>query len=412
MKRLLFYSVCSLFLAVNSEATSLKAEIEAEYKTFKGQVIPNLHTQPCKAVQFIEYLRGKSNDKNAFQKISMIMLNGTGVGGISNRPATQDERKIMFQALRQAVDNKAFPNLQELRYESEEIKKHQSVVMRAAEVLGYLKNKPVNFLTDPQEYQRFVHHVKKTELNPNNNQLQLNGRYTQSANLLYIESPTVGVNPLYPGSHFPKAPLLHPYSPTGGDQTQGTNSGAFPSLLVRVKFPMTEYRHHLPPALQEKIRSVPDSDIELFFITQTRPSNAFNIESPLLFRPHYWLSPNGSGWQAPVATDFIKTPLGETLQQEASYYDDIHVHDNVVSPHNYSVEHLLTKGHDLAFWSWVHNPGTNRYALTLHWLLTTEANKDLRELLRKNSSSLRTFADLARLFNQSDRFRKLYHFAF
>ena len=101
-----FVFICFLG-RVYAQAMALEAEIEGEYATFRSTLIPNKVNQPCPAVQFIQYLQeNAAKVRNAAQKIARIIGSGAGVGGISDREATPEERTLILKGINFAVEQK------------------------------------------------------------------------------------------------------------------------------------------------------------------------------------------------------------------------------------------------------------------------------------------------------------------
>lgn len=359
----LFPIICLLGM-VYSQAMgasyTLAGEIQREYQAFQGKMIPNVSKadQPCKAVQFLYYLQENAlRDRRAAQKIALIIGTGAGVGGISDREATPTERALMVRGLNFAVNK----NMNEQNFNLTS-NSHKGLWARA--------------------HQKVVEHLINC-----------------SQRLKKMPLTAVPRNPNYKG-HFPQAPVFHPYNPT-------THRFLFP---VATKLEMSLIRPLLPVDIQESIQSLQDNQIDLFFVAQEKV-NGWGGTFDTLFRPHYWVSPNGTPWQANVFARFSKAPYGETLTQNGETTQEVHVHDEVSSPNNFSIDPILPQPpRSLAFWSLCQNPSTNRYALTLHWILEDYDPVELRSLIEYYPP--KNFGDLANRIATNSPFSNLYHFAF
>lgn len=327
----------------------LTFEIEREYQTFRGARIPSLTSQLCKVVQFIYHLQGKKGDAYTAQKIAMIIGNGTGVGGIDlHRTATDDEKKVIFDCLHKSVKRgAAFSDFQlSSRATDSVIGQHQRVVEMAVTVINTREewgvNQSFNFINDSL-YDSFKQ-IVLADSTPTRSMPRVN---------------EIARNPNY-GGMFPNAPVLHFYDAQA-------NPGFF-SLTQQL--PFSEYKRQLPENVKSCINSIADEGIDLFFISQYRLFKQRDT-GDTLFRAHYWVSPNGHPWNSYVTASFLRANRGLTLLQDKILYTQgVNVHDGISSPNNFSVEDLLPKKDEsISFWILVHNPITNRYALTLYWYL-------------------------------------------
>ncbi len=396
-----------VLLTLGCQATSLEQEISQEYKRFQ----PSPRSSLCKAVQFIQRLQTQ-NTATAPQKIALILRKGAGVGGISKRPATSEEQEAIFSVLQAIV--RPTHDIKELGFKTDDCQssdRHLSFVTGAAYVLKNSPNK-INW-QDPHEQDLLRYHANQVPFSVQNSNLSFEKKGPRV--LPYLDAH-VGVSQQYHSS-FPKAPMLHPYHPGGNSQL-----GAVPYLPMRAKFPIANYRKALPQNVQQHIQGILDQNLDLFFIVQGRAWDDTNDDKdPLLFRAHYWMDPNAPrnhlnySYDVWTSGTFLKVPFGSTLKQDETIFNQqvyIHSVDNQVrsSPNNFSIEHLLTYGQDLAFFSLVQNPQTGRYALTLHWLLTSDGIKAIAPYVEHYP--IPNFKSFAELMLQNDRFRKLYHFAF
>lgn len=101
-----YFSILMLLMSCNvinsTSLTKLEDDIQKDYKQFTGYKVPNLKVQPCFAVQFVYSLQiqlKRKNDRETADKIRLIITNGTGVGGISKRITTEDEKRVLLGAI-------------------------------------------------------------------------------------------------------------------------------------------------------------------------------------------------------------------------------------------------------------------------------------------------------------------------
>lgn len=115
LKNLNIFALFVVMLFFNEKETQafderqIDLEIQNEYQKFKGYTIPGTSHQPCLAIQFVYSLQEKlkqTQDDNIAQKIVLIVGRGVGVGGISERQATEEESKLLYSALYQVASFK------------------------------------------------------------------------------------------------------------------------------------------------------------------------------------------------------------------------------------------------------------------------------------------------------------------
>ncbi|RZI46515.1 hypothetical protein [Candidatus Finniella inopinata] len=157
MLKKFFVFVCFLG-GVYAQATTLESEIVDEYSTFRINLMQNRVNQPCSAVQFIRHLQENAEIyDNAAKKIALIIGSGAGVGGISDREATPEERALILEGINFAVEQgiqEAGFNL-ELKGFDDHIGKHQTVVARLIEAAkagqNLVQNNLLNSLRVPRD---------------------------------------------------------------------------------------------------------------------------------------------------------------------------------------------------------------------------------------------------------------------
>lgn len=171
-----------IFLSLDKETTGhysscIELEIQNEYEKFTGCTIPDLRNQPCLAVQFVYSLQEKlknTHDKNIAEKIALIIGRGVGVGGISERQATDEEHKLLFSALYQVASYKIeeecysfsplSANIRGTFYTKSDLYKvevNQLINISISKVVreDKLEVSSLNFLKDQNSYERLLESV-------------------------------------------------------------------------------------------------------------------------------------------------------------------------------------------------------------------------------------------------------------
>ena len=330
----------------------LIADIEQGYKKFQSCKVPGI----SKPVQYLCYLQENADKiENAAKKIALIIATGAGVGGMGERKATPTERALMVRGINFAVRKK--------------VQKAEFNLM----LLG-------------------------SDAHSNGHQSMVDRLIDRSQEIQKLSLNNVEKNPNYDG-FYPQAPVFHPY-----------NALSHPFMFsVATKLGFSVAREFLPVDIRDSVSALSDENLDLFFIAQQKiPGDEINTT---LFRPHYWVSPNGERWQNNVWARFSKAPYGNTLTKDEETTQDVHVHDSVSSPDNFSVEQILpTPSGSLAFWSLCRNPVNDRHALTLHWILEGDDPQNLWNIVADLSD--KTLGGLSDRIAAHHSLRKLYNFAF
>ena len=94
---------CSLGCGTCMTDDALEKQLHSQYQLFQGRAVPYVTAPVCKAVQFMYHLL-ENPDEYLARKLAMLIGRGAGVDGISQRPATEDERKLIFSGLYKAKE--------------------------------------------------------------------------------------------------------------------------------------------------------------------------------------------------------------------------------------------------------------------------------------------------------------------
>ncbi len=105
MRKILLFFIVSLSLSAWA-SDDLERQISDKYKTFQATFEPDSGSNLCSAVRFVKKLiaelEGISDTKerlNQQRMIAAVLLEGKGVGGISDRPATGEEEAEIKRAI-------------------------------------------------------------------------------------------------------------------------------------------------------------------------------------------------------------------------------------------------------------------------------------------------------------------------
>lgn len=165
-----------LFLCLNTHvySNSLEEGIVKDYQNFRkySYNIPDLHNIVAYPVKYVSYLHSQLLEaqdrkviKKLSKKISAIVINGVGFGGISDQEATEEERKILLGAFYSASKNHPTFVSQIFRDEAVQpyLTEHYRVLYSIYEVSkdSNFKLDSLNFFTDMQSYRSLSDYASK-----------------------------------------------------------------------------------------------------------------------------------------------------------------------------------------------------------------------------------------------------------
>jgi hypothetical protein len=200
-------------------------------------------------------------------------------------------------------------------------------------------------------------------------------------------SPVGGLNPI--------APLFHTY------HILASHSYFFSKIP---KF----YLPFIPESILQKLRELNISNPEIYFVPQ-----GYNSDDPIQFKPSYWLHPNapspipdGNYAKGNVNIGIFESTTAKQLTIDGvdrmiqkSYY----LHDGRISPDHGKLN--ITKS-DLPIAFWTIAISGDKSAVTLHWILTFEQSKEIREYINQGNNTLET---LIEKFEENEPYNSLVH---
>ena len=192
----------------------------------------------------------------------------------------------------------------------------------------------------------------------------------------------------------PKAPVFHPYHPSGSEDGSLQPGHDLIQFSLNLKLPAV-FQEVLPPAIQARLleRGLGPDQVDMFCVSQNLPGTA-----ALLFRPHYWTDPEAPAhgsyqsahqvqvgiFEAAPAVHFLGHQPGTILQANISVHPGEHS-IIVSSPDNLAVAGL-TPLHSQSFWTLTQVHG--RAAATLH-LLLSQAEQPVWEAILLRAGTFR-----------------------
>ncbi len=374
-------------------------DIQTQYQQFLKKTPQQMATDLGQSVEFVKSLSPAvrfvvnlkqsmdkaSQDMKTFyaQMIAKIIARGAGVGGVSQRPATEQERYFILKALHGAVNQGVTEK--DLGLNAPSLTGHQTFVS------NFVKNAKYSFSVQQEVFGDGL--ADKALIGKFGN-IEVTHQYN---------------------SDFPTAPIIHPYNL---DDTVQDQKRMF--IPLRIKLPIQSYYWNLPENVLQAIQQIPSDKLDLFFIAQ---NNVWKREADLLYRPHYWVFPNApaygnfnQGFSAKIT--FLPVPFGTTISHQHGPFADggfsVHPGEDgrvVSSGVNCSIENLIQgkKNQSLAFFSLIEC--NSRYALTLHWLLTENDETHLKNINHGRRNN-KTLGGWAQRIAQDPALNKLYTFVF
>ena len=423
----------SFLIIASFSITSLWARstivVEREFDAFR----PDPGSFVSKSVQFLKTLRDKDD-------IIAILNKGDGVHGFNkkNRKLTDVEAKIALNALLFAKKNSpgVFPFIEKIdNFGSDAIKRHRHFVKVAWRLLdpklGHI-GEGTDFEKDDRSYRNFRAIVRE-EVKFENSNFYTYGPYVGEGGV-YIDNG-VGKTKQY-GLELGRVPYFHAYDPLQFEAGEATISST-----VRFKLPTPLMRQFLPAAIKGLITGIPDTDLDIFVVSQDLPWKA---DVDILHRPQYWLDPiapfaeESYNHAFDVTLSSHPTPVGRTISHaEGPISDSVNTHTMATEcDPNQIVSSGLTpsaggvlnekRGQNFTFFTLTrvngvaaNQPerariqGPGRHALTLHLMLNRAGKTEIGNIAQTLSQlGASKIYHLSELFDADPTLNKLYRFGF